>query len=85
VGKIAYTLSMVLGLAYLILSLVGLGLVAQYAAERWFGRQIPWSEAVDAVASVWWLQIVLLVALLVIIRRILIRLMEPDRRPDPVR
>jgi hypothetical protein len=65
--------------------LVGLGLVAQYAAERWFGRQISWSEAVDAVASVWWLQIVLLVALLVIIRRILIRLMEPDRRPDPVR
>jgi hypothetical protein len=33
---------------------------------------------------VWWVQLALLLAAVVLIRRILIRMREPDRRPDSV-
>ena len=85
VGKIAYSLSMVLRLAYLAVAVVGIGVVADFVAQRWFGRQIDWSTVVETAASFGWLQILLLLAALVVIRRVLLRMNEPDRRPDSAR
>src|SRR5262245_34059865 len=85
VGKIAYSLSMVLRLAYLAVTVVGIGVVAHFVARRWFGRQIDWSTVVETAASFGWLQILLLLAALVVIRRVLLRMNEPDRRPDSAR
>jgi ubiquinone biosynthesis protein len=84
VGKIAYSLSMLLRVGYITLALIGLGLIARLAAERWFGKQISSWEMLEAVTSNLWLQIIVLLILIVIIRRILIRLNEPDQVPDSV-
>jgi ubiquinone biosynthesis protein len=74
-GKTAYTLSMLLRLAVI---LAGLGLVADFLAERWLGRQIPWSAIVEFVVSVGWFQIAILLVAVVIVRRILMRVSQPD-------
>lgn len=85
VGKIAYSMSMLLRLCYLAAAVVGGAFLADFLARRWFGHSIPWSDIVDAAVSVGWLQIILLVAALVIIRHILLRLNEPDKKPDAPR
>jgi predicted unusual protein kinase regulating ubiquinone biosynthesis (AarF/ABC1/UbiB family) len=85
VGKIAYTLSTLLRFAYLALTLVGLGLIAHVTVENWVGRPIPWSEILDAVATSRTIQIMLIVILLVVIRRLLARMNEPDQVPDTLR
>jgi ubiquinone biosynthesis protein len=82
VGKIAYSLSMLLRLTYVAVIVVGLAVAAEFVAERWFGRQIPWSAILEAAASVAWLQIILALAALVVLRRVLLRMNEPDKRPD---
>jgi hypothetical protein len=74
-GKAAYTLSMLLRLAVI---LAGLGLVVDFLAERWFGRQIPWSAIVESVVSVGWFQVTVLLVAVVIVRRILMRVSQPD-------
>jgi ubiquinone biosynthesis protein len=82
VGKIAYSLSMLLRLTYVAVVVVGLAVAAEFVAKRWFGRQIPWSAILEAAASVAWLQIILALAALVVLRRVLLRMNEPDKRPD---
>jgi ubiquinone biosynthesis protein len=84
VGKIAYSLSMLLRVAYLTLGFIGLSLIARVAAENWFGHKISLAEILETVTSNIWLQIIVLLALLVVIRHILIRLNEPDQVPDTV-
>jgi ubiquinone biosynthesis protein len=79
-GKIAYALSMLLRLTYLMVILGGGSLVADVLARRWFGRQISWSAIPEAAASVGWFQIIILLGAVVIIRRVLIRTSEPDRQ-----
>jgi ubiquinone biosynthesis protein len=74
-GKTAYTLSMLLRLVVI---LAGLGLVADFLAERWFGRQIPWSASLESVVSIGWFQIIILLVAVVIVRRVLIRVTAPD-------
>jgi hypothetical protein len=59
-------------------------LITDFLAARWFGRQIVWTDVADRLISVWWVQLVLLLAAVVLIRRFLIRMGEPDRRPDSV-
>jgi len=85
VGKIAYSMSMLLRLTYIAATLVGLALVADFSAERWFGTRISWSGILETALSSGWTQIVVLVGALVVIRRVLIRMNEPDRTPDSVR
>jgi ubiquinone biosynthesis protein len=82
VGKIAYIMSVTLWLAYVGGAIVGLSLIAQFVAERWFHRPIPWFEIAEWFTSFGWVQILLLLVALVIIRRILIRISEPDRHPE---
>jgi hypothetical protein len=38
----------------------------------------------DRLVSVWWIQLALVLAAVVLIRRILIRMAEPDQKPDSV-
>jgi ubiquinone biosynthesis protein len=74
-GKVAYALSTLLRLAYLVVIAGALGLVA----ETLFGQQIAWSAILDSVLSIGWLQIVILLVAVVIARRVLIRVSAPDR------
>jgi hypothetical protein len=82
VGKIAYSFSVLLRLGYLGILIGGVFLGADILAERLFGRQIPWSEVVSILANAGWLQILVLLIGVIVIRRILIRLNEPDRKID---
>ena len=84
VGKIAYAVSMLMRIGYLVVVVAGFALITDFLAARWFGRQIVWTDVADRLISVWWVQLALLVAAVVVIRRILIRMGEPDRRPDSV-
>ena len=85
VGKIAYSMSMLLRLCYLAAVVFGGAFLADFLARRWFGHSIPWSDIVDMAVSVGWLQIIVLVVALVILRHILLRLNEPDKKPDATR
>jgi hypothetical protein len=84
-GKISYALSMVLRLAYMMVILGGLGFVANFVAERWFGRKLSWSAILEAAASVGWFGIVILLVAVVIIRSILARVSAPDQKPSSER
>jgi ubiquinone biosynthesis protein len=84
VGKIAYSLSMLLGLAYMAAVVVGLALIIEHVAERWFGVHISWSGILETVLSHGWVQIAVILGALVVIRRVLLRMNEPDRTPDAV-
>ncbi len=81
VGKIAYSLSVLMRLVYLMMFVVGIGLVANLISQTWFARQISWTEALEAAAAIGWIQIPLLIIAIVVIRRLLIRMGEPDRQP----
>jgi hypothetical protein len=59
--------------------------IAEFVAERWFARDIPWAGIVEWVVSLGWLHVFTLIAVLVLLRRVLIRLGEPDTRPDVTR
>jgi predicted unusual protein kinase regulating ubiquinone biosynthesis (AarF/ABC1/UbiB family) len=84
VGKIAYAVSMVVRIGYLAVVVAGFALITDFLAARWFGRQIVWTDVADRLISVWWVQLALLLVAVVLIRRFLIRMGEPDRRPDSV-
>jgi hypothetical protein len=85
VGKIAYAVSLFIRIGYLAILVAGFAVVVDFVATRWFGRQISWAELFDRLMSVWWIQLTLVLAAVVLIRRILIRMAEPDQRPDAVR
>src|SRR5262249_52631885 len=85
VGKIAYSLSMLLGLVYIAAVVVGLALIIEHFAERWFGVHISWSGILETVLSHDWVQIALILGALLVIRRVLLRMNEPDSTPDDVR
>jgi hypothetical protein len=85
VGKIAYSISLLLKLAFLVGAGLGLAVLADAVSRRWLGRPIDWDSVVSAATSFGWLQIVLIVIALVLIRRIVIRLSLPDTRLNPDR
>jgi hypothetical protein len=70
-----------LRLGYIGAAVIGAGLIANSVSMRWFDREIDWSWARQAVTSFGWIQLLLLAVLLVLIRRIVIRLSQPDTRP----
>jgi ubiquinone biosynthesis protein len=81
VGKVAYTGTLLLRLAFLTLAAAGIAVLADTASTAWYGRGIDWS----AVVSRWWAQLTMIVVAMVVIRRIVIRLSLPDHRVDPDR
>jgi ubiquinone biosynthesis protein len=80
VGKIAYIASLFLKLGYLVGVAVALGLVADWVSSRWFGQAIDWAPILERATTFGWVQLVLIIVLLVVIRRIVIRLNLPDTR-----
>jgi hypothetical protein len=81
-GKIAYIMTVGVQLTSVALAGFGLVLIAEFISERWFGRPLSWLEVAEWLTTLGWLQIVLIAVALVILRRIHIRLNEPDRHPD---
>jgi ubiquinone biosynthesis protein len=82
VGKIAYIASLVLKLGYFVAAAIGIGLVADAIAKRWFGHEIDWHSMLERATTFGWIQLALIAVLLVLIRRIVIRLSLPDTRLD---
>src|SRR5208282_5593055 len=77
-GKVSYTISVLLRIAYLTLILAALGHVAELVADRCCGRKISWSAILESAASAVWFWVIVLFAAVVVIRRILMRVSEPD-------
>ena len=80
VGKLAYIASLFLKLGFLAGALIGAGLVADLIARRWFEREIDWSFLFERAATFGWVQLVIIVVILVALRRIILRLNQPDTR-----
>jgi ubiquinone biosynthesis protein len=82
VGKIAYTVTLLLRLAGVLLIFVGIGGMVHVAADRLFHYSIPWTRIVEVVSSIAWLQVGALFGGLLLIRRLIIRMSQPDTKPD---
>jgi ubiquinone biosynthesis protein len=85
VGKISYIASLLLKLGYLVAAAIGIGLITDAIAKRWFGLEIDWGSMLERATTVGWLQLALIAIVLVVIRRIVIRLKMPDTRLGPER
>jgi ubiquinone biosynthesis protein len=80
VGKIAYIAGLIFKLIFLIGAAVGLCLIADVVARRWFAREIDWAGLLERITTFGWVQMLVIVALLVVVRRIILRLNQPDTR-----
>jgi ubiquinone biosynthesis protein len=80
VGKLAYIASLMFKLVFLIGAAVGLGLVADLVARRWFSREIDWNYLLEQVTTFGWVQLFFVAVVLIVIRRIILRLNQPDTR-----
>ncbi len=85
VGKIAYISSMILKIGVWAASAVGLCLIADVIAKRWFGYQIDWDWMWQRATSFGWVQLIVIALAIIVGRRIIIRLSFPDTRLDPER
>jgi ubiquinone biosynthesis protein len=82
VGKIAYVATVFLRLASVLLILVGLAACVHYLVDAYFGYSIPWQRLAIALRGVGWLQIGGILVGFLVIRRLLVRLSQPDSKPD---
>jgi ubiquinone biosynthesis protein len=80
VGKLSYIAMLLLRLGYLAAGAVVVVLIADSVARRWFHREIDWSWLWEAATSFGWIQVLVIAFTLVLIRRILMRLNQPDTR-----
>jgi hypothetical protein len=85
VGKIAYVTSLLLKLGYFVAAAIGIGLITDAIAMRWFGHEIDWGSMLERATTFGWIQLALIAIVLVVIRRIVIRLNMPDTRLGPER
>src|SRR5262249_12202758 len=53
VGKIAYAVSMAMRIGTAVVIAVGLGLMIDFLAIRWFGLRLSWPEIFEWLASQW--------------------------------
>jgi hypothetical protein len=70
---------------FLIGASVGLGLIADLVSRRWFGREIDWSLLLERTTTFGWVQLLIIAVLLLLVRRIVLRLNQPDTRLNPDR
>lgn len=82
VGKIAYIVRLLMRLGYLVTAVLGIAVLSDSIAKRWFGHTIDWDHVISRFTSFGWVQLVAITMVLVLIRRIIIRLSMPDSRPD---
>ena len=78
VGKIAYGISTLLGIVYSVGVLISIALVIDFVAQKVFGVYLSWQAFVQSVVTYTWFQFVLLIIALILVRRVLIRLNEPE-------
>jgi ubiquinone biosynthesis protein len=81
VGKLSYIAMLLLRLGYLAAGAAAVVLIANSVSRRWFEREIDWSWLWNAATSFGWIQLLVIATALVLIRRILMRLNQPDTRP----
>jgi hypothetical protein len=55
--------------------------ISGIVADKFFGAHANWSGLLAAVASSTWLHVLILIGALIVLRRVLIRLREPDTNP----
>jgi ubiquinone biosynthesis protein len=82
VGKISYVARLLLRLGYLVAVGFGIALLSDVVAKNWFGHGIDWPSILGRLTSFGWLQLVVIIVVLIVIRRIVIRLSTPDSRLD---
>jgi predicted unusual protein kinase regulating ubiquinone biosynthesis (AarF/ABC1/UbiB family) len=82
VGKIAYTASLLLRLGYLAATGLGIALLVDSFSKQWLNYEIDWSRVLERMTTFGWVQVISLIVALVVVRRIVIRLNQPDFRPD---
>jgi len=80
VGKLAYIASLMFKFVFLLGAGIGLGLIADLVARRWFNREIDWTYLLERVTTFGWVQLFIVVVVLIVIRRIILRLNQPDTR-----
>jgi predicted unusual protein kinase regulating ubiquinone biosynthesis (AarF/ABC1/UbiB family) len=86
VGKIAYTLRMLLRLGYLAVASAGIAVLADAIWKWWYGHGIDWRAVIESpTTSGLWIKLTAILITLVLIRRVLIRLSLPDKRIGPER
>jgi len=85
VGKIAYVVSLMLKVGVLVAGAIGLGYVIDAISKRWFGYDIDWRSIWEQTTTFGWVQVVLILIIFVIVRRIIIRMNVPDTRLNPER
>lgn len=78
VGKVAYFVSMLLRISSVGIILLGIGIIAKILAGRWLGHDVTFSELFEFLSSKWWLQIPLLIFVLLLVRRLLVRVSDPE-------
>jgi ubiquinone biosynthesis protein len=78
VGKISYTISLLLRIGYLGILGGVVAVIVDQVAERLFGYTIVWSSMIETMMSYRLVQMILLIIAVVLVRRIIIRLNDPD-------
>ena len=73
---------MLLRLVAVVVVIGGTVFAVDYFAGRWYGREISWSGIVDSITSSLWFAAAVAFVALLLIRRILLRVNEPDHKPD---
>ncbi len=85
VGKLSYISMMLLRLGYIVVISVAIALLADAVMFRFYAYRIDWHLMLQWVSSFGWVQLAIVAAILVLIRRAVMRLSMPDSRPDPDR
>jgi hypothetical protein len=77
-GKISYISSLLLRVGYLGILSGGVALIVDQVSERLFGYNVPWSSMLEGLMSYTPVQLTLLIIAVVLVRRVIIRLNDPD-------
>jgi len=77
-GKISYITSLLLRLGFLGILAGGVAVIVDQVAQRLFGYTIVWSSTIESLMSDRFVQLILLIVAVVLIRRVMIRLNDPD-------
>jgi ubiquinone biosynthesis protein len=85
VGKISYGIATLLGIVYSVGVLISVALIIDFVAQKVFGVYLSWQAFVQSVVSYTWFQFILLIIALILVRRVLVRLNEPEANLGPRR
>jgi predicted unusual protein kinase regulating ubiquinone biosynthesis (AarF/ABC1/UbiB family) len=85
VGKISYIASLLLRLGFWLVCITGVALAVELISVRFFDAHVDWPGIIRSAVAFGWIQFIIIVVVLVVIRRIVVRLNLPDSRLDPDR